>query len=58
MTAEREARPLDEVPALTADVNQLAELATSLVTIELHSRFAAFTDEYLAQADGTASANE
>lgn len=40
----------DEIPSLTADVGQLTELATSIVTTELHERFAAFAADYLAQA--------
>lgn len=43
--------PVNEVPSLTAEVGQLAELATSVVTRELHDRFAAFTADYLARAD-------
>lgn len=42
--------PTDEVPSLTADVHQLTELATSVVTTELHDRFTAFAAEYLARA--------
>ena len=44
--------PTDEIPSLTADVSQLTELATSVVTTELHDRFATFAAEYLARADG------
>ena len=36
-----------EIPKLTADVGQLTELASSVVTVELHERFANFTEEYL-----------
>lgn len=43
--------PVDEIPALTADVGRLTELATSVVTTELHQRFAAFATEFLDQAD-------
>jgi len=43
--------PTDEIPSLTADVGQLTELATSVVTTELHDRFAAFAAEYLAHAE-------
>lgn len=39
-----------EMHSLTTAVNQLTELATSVVTAELHDCFAAFADEYLAQA--------
>lgn len=42
--------PADEIPALSADVGQLTELATSVVTTELHDRFAAFATEYLERA--------
>ena len=45
--------PVDELPTLAANVGQLAELATSVVTTELHDRFAAFAAEYLDQADGS-----
>ena len=41
--------PAEEMPSLTAAVNQLAELATSVVTGELHERFAAFAEHYLAR---------
>jgi hypothetical protein len=41
--------PPDEIPSLLADVNRLTDLATSVVTIELHDRFAAFTADYLSQ---------
>ena len=36
--------------AHTHDVGQLAELATNVVTSELHDRFAAFAAEYLDRA--------
>jgi len=42
--------PADEVPALTADVGKLTELATSVVAAELSDRFAAFAEDYLAKA--------
>lgn len=42
--------PAEEMPSLATAVNQLTELATSVVTAELHDRFAAFADEYLARA--------
>ena len=35
------------MPSLTAAVNQLTELAISVVTGELHERFAAFAEQYL-----------
>lgn len=35
------------VAKLTSDVGQLTELASSVVTVELHERFANFTEEYL-----------
>lgn len=40
----------EDVPALAADVAKLTELATSVVTTELHDRFAAFAEEYMAKA--------
>ena len=42
--------PAEEMHSLTTVVNQLTELATSVVTAELHDRFVTFADEYLAQA--------
>jgi hypothetical protein len=45
----------DEIPTLTADVSQLAELATSVVTTELHNRFADFTADYLRRADSSSA---
>lgn len=42
--------PADEVATLTSEVGQLTELATSIVTTELHDRFAAFATNYLTQA--------
>ncbi len=42
--------PAEEMPSLTAAVTQLTELATSVVTAELHERFAAFAEPYLAKA--------
>ncbi|MEL7155573.1 MAG: MerR family transcriptional regulator [Actinomycetota bacterium] len=42
--------PMAEASTLTAEVGQLAELATSVVTVELDRRFAGFTTEYLEQA--------
>ena len=42
--------PAEEMHSLTTAVNQLTELATSVVTAELHDRFAAFAEQYLAQA--------
>ncbi len=42
--------PTDDVASLSSDVGQLAELATSVVTTELHARFASFATDYLAQA--------
>ncbi len=47
--------PTDEIPSLTADVGQLTELATSVVTAELHDRFAAFAAEYLACAEDSST---
>ena len=41
---------VDEMPSLVAAVSQLTELATSVVTAELHERFAAFAEQYLARA--------
>ncbi|CAN5561534.1 MerR family transcriptional regulator [soil metagenome] len=41
--------PVDEIAALTADVGRLTELATSVVTTELHQRFATFAAEFLNQ---------
>jgi len=43
--------PPDEIPSLSAEVGQLTELATSVVTTELHDRFASFAAEYLARAE-------
>ena len=42
--------PAEEMNSLTTAVNQLTELATNVVTAELHDRFAAFAEQYLAQA--------
>ncbi len=42
--------PSEEIPALSAAVGQLTELAASVVTTELHERFAAFAAEYVARA--------
>ena len=42
--------PAEEMPFLTTAVSQLTELATSVVTAELHERFAAFAEQYLARA--------
>jgi len=42
--------PPDEVASLTTNVGQLTELATSVVTTELHRRFAMFATEYLERA--------
>ena len=39
--------PAEEVPSLTAAAT---ELATSVVTAELHERFAAFAEQYLARS--------
>ncbi len=46
--------PADQIPSVTADVGQLTELATTVVTTELHERFTAFAAEYLARAEGAA----
>ena len=40
----------EEMPSLTMAVSQLTELATRVVTAELHERFAAFAEQYLARA--------
>lgn len=45
--------PAEEIPSLTVDVGHLTELATSVVTTELHDRFADFAAEYVAQAEDT-----
>ena len=37
--------PAEEMPSLTVAVSQLTELATSVVTAELHERFAAFAEQ-------------
>lgn len=50
--------PTDEVPSLTSDVAQLTELATSVVTAELHDRFAAFAAEYFARAERRPASTE
>ena len=42
--------PAEEMPSLTAAVSQLTDLANSVVTAELHERFAAFAEQYLARA--------
>lgn len=42
--------PTEEISELAADVGQLTELATSVVTTELHERFAAFASEYISRA--------
>ena len=42
--------PADEMPFLMAAVSQLTDLATSVVTAELHERLAAFAEHYLARA--------
>ena len=42
--------PAEEMSSLSAAVNQLTELATSVVTAEPHERFVAFAEEYLARA--------
>lgn len=42
--------PSGEVSSLTADVGQLTEMATSIVTTELHARFASFASDYVARA--------
>ena len=46
----RKGMPAEEMPSLTVAVTQLTELATSVVTAELHERFAAFAEQYLARA--------
>ena len=38
----RKGMPAEEMPSLTMAISQLTELATSVVTAELHKRFAAF----------------
>lgn len=47
--------PADEVPGLASDVGQLTDLATNVVTIELHDRFAAFAADYLARAEDSSN---
>ena len=42
--------PAEEMSSLTAAVSQLTELATSVVTAELHERFAAFAEQYFTRA--------
>jgi DNA-binding transcriptional MerR regulator len=42
--------PAERVTALSADVAQLTALATAVVTVELHDRFAAFAQDYLQRA--------
>lgn len=42
--------PTSEVANLTDEVGQLTELATSVVTVELQERFAAFAADYVAKA--------
>lgn len=46
--------PADEIGSLTTDVAQLTELATSVVTTELHNRFAAFVAEYVDRGQAVA----
>ena len=42
--------PAEEMSSLAMAVSQLTELAASVVTAELHERFAAFAEQYLARA--------
>ena len=42
--------PAEEMPSLTMAVSQLTELATKVVTAELHERFASFAEQYLTRA--------
>lgn len=49
--------PEGEIGALTNDVGQLTELATSVVTVELQERFAAFAAEYVTRAQAAATDN-
>ncbi|MEM8924049.1 MAG: MerR family transcriptional regulator [Actinomycetota bacterium] len=51
---EAEGMPTAGIETLTAQVGQLTELATSVVTTELHERFARFADDYLDRATGSA----
>lgn len=42
--------PTEEIPSLTEAVDQLTEVATSVVVAELHERFATFAKQYLTRA--------
>ena len=43
--------PVDKIPTLAADITQLSNLATNVVTTELNDRFSAFAAEYISQAE-------
>ena len=47
---EASGMPPDRIGEITTDVAELTALATNVVTVELHERFAAFADEYISQA--------
>ena len=46
----RKGMPAEEMSSLTMAVTQLTELATSVVSAELHERLAAYAEQYLARA--------
>jgi hypothetical protein len=46
----KETCPPEEIPSLSEAVAQLTELATSIVTAELHEHFTAFAEQYLSRA--------
>ncbi len=50
--------PTVEVASLTDEVGQLTELATSVVTVELQERFAAFAADYVAKAQPDEAASD
>lgn len=41
----------EDIPSLTDDIARLASLATSVVTAELHERFAEFASDYVERAE-------
>lgn len=49
--------PPEGVPDVVDDVAQLSDLATAVVTVELHERFAAFAAEYLERSRQGMAAN-
>ena len=47
--------PPSAIQSLSSAVGQLTDLATRVVTVELHQRFAAFAEHYLARASAYSS---